>query len=135
VSATLTGTIVKADGSAARGKVRITPNFTHSINVTTNVVAVAETLVIQLNAIGAFLVTLQGTDDPAYDPVNFTYTISFDLLGMDIDTFSFSLPNGTTLDLADIAPVPSRSGDLTGRVYVQSTQPTSPNVDDIWIKI
>ena len=135
MSATLTGTIVRSDGTPARGKVRITPGFTHSLNVTTNVVVVAETIVINLNALGSFAVILQGTNDPAYDPTNFTYGITFDLIGMDIDPFSFSLPNGSTLDLADIAPVPSRSGDLTGRVYVQSTQPTSPNVDDIWIKI
>lgn len=131
----VSGILTKPDNSPARGLVRITPAFTHGINTTTNMVYTAETMAYKLDGRGYFIATLQATDDPQFDPQNFTYGITFDLIGMDVAAFSFSLPGGSSLDLADITPVPSRAGDLTGRVFVQSTEPSSPQVDDIWIKI
>lgn len=134
-SATLTGTLIDAEGMPARGSVYIRPEFTHAVNVTTNLIAVPETIHILLNALGSFEVDLQGTDDTAVDPVGFTYFIDFDLMGIDIPSFSFALPGGSTLDLADVVPLPSTTGTLLGKLYIQSDPPTSPQVNDVWIQI
>lgn len=134
-TATLTGTLIDAEGNPATGSIYIRPEFTHAVNTTDNLIAVPEVIHVLLNALGSFSVVLQGTDDAAVDPVGFTYFIDFDLMGIDIPSFSFALPGGSTVDLADVVPVPSTSGTLLGKLYIQSDPPTSPQVNDVWIQI
>ncbi len=132
---TVTGTIIDAEGQPAVGSVYIRPQFTHAVNVTTNLIVGPETTQIILDTAGSFSVELQATDDTSVDPVNFTYYIDFDLMGIDIPSFSFLLPSGSTLDLADVIPVPSTTGTLLGKLYIQSDPPTSPQTNDVWIQI
>ena len=134
-TATLTGTFIDAEGNAASGNLLIRPEFTHAVNTTTNFIAVPETINVMLNAAGSFSIVLQATDDPAVDPVGFTYHVDFDLHEIDIPSFSFALPAGSTVDLADAIPLPSTTGTLMGKLYIQSNPPTSPQVNDVWIQI
>ena len=60
-------------------------------------------------------VRLVATDDPDINPVGWTWQVEFRLtdeanVAVAVPTFSFSLPAGTTVDLASVSPVPSANG-------------------------
>lgn len=58
------------------------------------------------------------TDNPLFNPVNWTYTITFvftDDTGTEVKPFSFELPTDADLDLAQVAPIASSDGQLIVR--------------------
>lgn len=59
---------------------------------------------------GTIGVTLIASDSPSIQPLNFTYNVSFDLVGTTLSGFNFYLPNGETLDLSEVAQVSPDSG-------------------------
>jgi hypothetical protein len=60
-------------------------------------------------------VTLIATDDADVTPVNWTWSVKFNLTAnggtaLTLDSFSFQLPSGTTKDITALAPVPASNG-------------------------
>jgi hypothetical protein len=60
-------------------------------------------------------IILTATNDTDANPINWTWTVSFQLTDADgtavnVDPFSFSLPGGTTVDLTSLSPVPAANG-------------------------
>lgn len=60
-------------------------------------------------------IRLVATDDADLNPLNWTWRVDFRLtddenLAVNIPAFSFSLPSNTTVDLADVSPVPDANG-------------------------
>lgn len=87
---------------------------------------VADQVVVTLDANG-FIVDVAGnqgiwlvaTDDTDLSPVNWVYTISFDLnngsgVSIPLPSFSASMPGGQTIDMATILPTGSATGDALG---------------------
>jgi len=111
---TVTGTIIDSVGDPAQGTVTFTPDYSQSRDVTSTpkVLITAKTVTTNLASDGSFTQTLVATDDTDLNPSGFTYTVKFDLKNGKIGTFSFALPEGTTVDLADAAPVGSSGGVL-----------------------
>lgn len=58
-------------------------------------------------------VSIVASDCAALNPTNFTYSARFVLSNRTRGTFSFSVPEGETVDLTLVSPVPSYDGDPT----------------------
>ena len=98
----VTGTFVSTNGNPATGRIWFTPSFDSGIVAGDNVIVLPERQIVSLNTLGSFSVTLVATDDPDLDPLNFTYTVTFDIDRAKLAPLSLSLPSGTTVDLADV---------------------------------
>lgn len=63
-----------------------------------------------VNSSGVLGVQLIATDDPALNPSNWTYSVSFNFGPLRYPTFSIQVPGGATVDLTTVAPVPGNAG-------------------------
>jgi hypothetical protein len=114
------------DGIAAKGTVYFTPSPVYLKNSTAAPAAVTilpSTVECVLDADGYILgtdatpgVRLVATDDADLNPVDWTWSVEFRLTDQSdvpirtIPAFSFSLPQGTDVDLTDVTPVTSANG-------------------------
>lgn len=82
---------------------------------------------------GAQGIKLIATDDADLNPVNWTWTVSYSLVGPDGSRLgsprghSMALPQGTTVDLTLVQPVESSTGNA---ILVGSIGPTGPRGSD-----
>jgi hypothetical protein len=112
------------DAGAPVGTVTFTPSATYIKNVTASpapTTVVPSAIVCNVNSDG-YLFSLNGnsvkllaTDDPDTNPVDWTWEASFNFLdntgnNINLPSFSFSLPGGTTVDLSSVSPLPSSNG-------------------------
>lgn len=115
----VTGTFEKADGTAVVGRVQFTP--IQLVNATTNEIVVAQAVTEILDATGSLSVDLIPTDDTAYFPTPWVYTVMELFEGG--RTYFIEVPtSGTAIDLADIVPISSwSSAEVTIKNPVFST--------------
>lgn len=99
-----------ASDTPAVGSVTFAPSVPRVLDAAGNEVVLPSRATVPLDAMGEFTVTLQATDDPALNPVDWTWSALVQTTGERPWTFSFLVPGGSIQDLADIAPVPSSSG-------------------------
>lgn len=125
------------DGVAAKGTVYFTPSPVYLRNSTAApdpVTILPSTVECALNVDGYLLgtdatqgVRLVATDDADLAPANWTWSVEFRLTDQDdvpvktIPKFSFSLPQGESIDLTDVAPIT----DSNGTFYLAG--PTGPS--------
>lgn len=115
---TVTGTYIDITGDPIAGQVKFTPRAVLR-NVTSNVILVNSTIVVTLDANGAFSQQLVATNDPDASPVDFTYFVEEAFVGG--RTFDILLPLATaTIDLADVSPAVADDG--TGALYVDGAE-------------
>ena len=115
---TVTGTYIDISGVAIAGQVKFTPRAVLR-NVTSNVILVNSTIVVTLDANGAFSQQLVATDDPDASPVDFTYFVEEAFVGG--RSFDILLPLATaTVDLADVSPAVANDG--TGALYIDAAE-------------
>lgn len=115
---TVTGTYIDISGNPIAGQVKFTPRAVLR-NVTSNVILVNSTIVVTLDANGAFSQQLVATDDPDASPVDFTYFIEEAFVGG--RSFDILLPAAVaTIDLADVAPAVADDG--SGALYVDGAE-------------
>jgi hypothetical protein len=124
----LTGQYLDFRGLPIAGQVKITnPEFL--VNAAANRLIVPTTITAQLDATGAFTLTVPVTNDADVSPLAFTYSFEESFIGG--ATYSISLPSslGATVDIADIRPTDSvvsyiqpASGDLVAPLNVRITQ-------------
>lgn len=115
---TVTGTYIDISGVPIAGQVKFTPRAVLR-NVTSNVILVNSTIVVTLDANGAFSQQLVATDDNDASPVNFTYFVEEAFVGG--RSFDILLPAANaTVDLADVSPAVSNDG--TGALYISAAE-------------
>lgn len=115
---TVTGTYIDISGVPIAGQVKFTPRAVLR-NVTSNVILVNSTIVVTLDANGAFSQQLVATDDNDASPVNFTYFVEEAFTGG--RQFDILLPAATpTIDLADVSPAVANDG--TGALYISAAE-------------
>lgn len=68
-----------------------------------------------LDAAGSFSVDLVATDDADLNPTGWNYRVSFAFTGTKYASFNINVPEGSTVDLATVAPVASAGGTLITR--------------------
>lgn len=121
---TISGTLIAAeqvdapntdiDSTPIVGKVTFTPTPKRVLDPSAQRVILPRPVVVTLDATGAFTARLVATDNPAMNPVDWTYKVTFQLSGgLSLDPFDLSLPTGATLDLAAVVPVVSSGGTQT----------------------
>lgn len=108
------------EASAASGTVTFTatPTKFKNIGATPNpVTLLPQPVICTLDANGYIVdgqgaqgVKLVATDDPDLDPINWTWTATFDILGFAIEQVSFVLPENTTVDLTSVLPSDGSDG-------------------------
>lgn len=109
----------------AAGRLFITPNTPNGFikDLTTLDIFVPQTVPITLDASGQIVdkhnnlwVTVISGDDPDIQPLNWTYTVSFDLdpvggiAAPKLASFSFIAKSGETMDLSAIVPISASTG-------------------------
>ena len=99
---TVTGTYIDITGDPIAGQVKFTPRAVLR-NTTSNVILVNSTIVVTLDANGAFSQQLVATNDPDASPIDFSYFVEEAFVGG--RSFDILLPSATaTVDLADVSP-------------------------------
>jgi hypothetical protein len=115
---TVTGTYIDITGEPIAGQVKFTPRAVLR-NTSSNVILVNSTIVVTLDANGAFSQQLVATNDPDASPVDFSYFVEEAFVGG--RQFDILLPLATaTVDLADVSPAVANDG--TGALYIDSAQ-------------
>lgn len=117
---TVTGKIIAAqqqdasdtdiDAVPVAGKVTFTPSAPLAIHEVDDLIIALKPVVVDLDGTGAFTVQLIATDDMALNPYNWTYKVSFALTGGAMADIHISVPEGSTQDISDLAPVPAANG-------------------------
>lgn len=119
------------------GKVRFTPSVSAVIASSERAIVLPTPVVADLDAEGYISlngvqgVHLVATDSTGITPTGFTYTVAFlDLkygtTALSYNGYSMALPAGTTVDLSDVAPIPSSGGIAITRGERGETGPTGP---------
>jgi hypothetical protein len=148
VKDTLDGPDTLPDSVPATGFVTFAPTSL-LVSLVSDVIILPQPIVCALDTTGYFTVDLVSTDDPDISPINWAYNVSFTVNQGAIPSQTIYVPAGVTRDLSDVVlagtpPTPAQIDTLTARVaylesrpklYVQTTAPTSPSVNDIWVKI
>ena len=115
---TVTGTYIDISGVPIAGQVKFTPRAVLR-NTTSNVILVNSTIVVTLDANGAFSQVLVATDDNDASPINFSYFVEEAFVGG--RQFDILLPRATaTVDLADVSPAVANDG--TGALYIEAAE-------------
>lgn len=108
---TVTGTLTKPDGTPESGSIR----FTQSVHVRSSsgdTILAPGTLTAALDATGHFTIDLPCTDDPAWSPQGWTYTVTLALSGSH-SSYSVQLSLADPVqELADLLPVVATAGTL-----------------------
>lgn len=102
---TVTGTFHDMQGTPLGGKITFTPVPAFFLDSLDDVVFEGVGQSVTLDPSGHFSISLQATDDPALNPVNWTYEVLVELTGRSAREFYLSVPGGSTQDLADVTPI------------------------------
>lgn len=104
------------------GKVTFTPSPTMLRHIGQGLMFPAYPVTAYLDATGNADVQLMATNDPQISPLNWTYTVSFDLEdNLTIDSFSIEVPEGSDRELSDLTPVVDNTG-----TYYLTVGPAGP---------
>jgi len=82
-------------------------------SATPPLIVVVDPVPVALLADGSFSVKLLAPDDPDIAPSGWNWTVTFALTGATIKAFSFTGVAGTSVDLANVAPVEISTGGIT----------------------
>lgn len=99
-------------GIVPTGTIRFKPEFHALKNVTAEpapVIILPKTVSVAL-VDGKGSATLIATDDEDNNPTGWTYTVSAELAGAQLNSFSIHVPEGSVQDLAELQPVASSPG-------------------------
>jgi hypothetical protein len=112
-SVTVTGTFINlANGAPASGTVTFEPAPCQLVDASADAILIGIPVVAALDADGSFTVELAATDDPDLNPVDWTYLVTVRLTYPSRGwRFAMAAPAGATIDLADVVPIESSSGD------------------------
>jgi len=113
---TVSGTFVDIQGNAIAGQVTFTPRATLTDTVA-NQIIVPKTVTVTLDSNGSFSTVLPATDDTDLTPYNFTYYVTESFVGG--RSYDITVPAGTALNLADVAPATLSVG--AGSTYITLT--------------
>lgn len=126
------GRYLRADGDPATGVVTFVPR-SRGTNTATNLLRTEAAIVAVLDDQGAFTVTLQATDDPAWSPSGWTYQVRERVgeggYGRRFDIEVPAAAAGTGIDLADVAPVEPAEGAATAYVLASAYATDQAAVD------
>ena len=103
---TITGRFVDIGGTALQGTISFTPNVPKLYSKATGTTIVVTTRKVPLAPDGTLSVVLPATNDPDVTPAGFQYAVVEDFQGKVATGFKYniSVPQGSTVDLADISP-------------------------------
>ena len=107
MSAVITGKFLDAAGEPVKGTVEFIPSPSVLINYEDDTLTPPNKVVETLDETGSFSAVLVATDDPAYNPIDWTYTVIENF--KDGRTYSIEALTGTT-DLSDVVPLPDANG-------------------------
>src|SRR5690625_932069 len=142
---TVTGTVMSRAGVGRQGVVEFNPAPAYVKDAEADTFITLETETFEL-VDGSFEAELVATDDEDLNPPKWTYKVTFRFTddGPGIPAFDIDVPEGTTRDLADIAPVDSSTGTpivrgagvptggTTGQVLAKAS---NANDDTEWIDV
>lgn len=117
------GKYVDRHGEPVTGIVRFMPAVS-GLSTSANIIVPVTAEAVDLDSTGSFSLTLQATDDPAYVPTGWTYSVSETIDGGPVRKYNILVPAaavGSGIDLADISPVAPSGGN-----YVLIAGPTGP---------
>lgn len=106
-------------GVPVTGAVRITarPNALLDAGGTPPLIILPQPLVVTLDENGELYVGVVPTDDPALNPIYWTYHLDFDFRAdgapLRYPSFDVAVPTGQIVDLARVAPIPGTGGAVT----------------------
>ena len=103
----LQGQILNADGTPAKGSIWLKPVPTAVY--TDSHIILPRSIEVELDGDGSFDQYVPATDDPDINPTDWNYRVTE--RASNGRTYYINAPGGTTLNLADAAPVPSSPGD------------------------
>ncbi len=116
---TVVGFYIDSFGALAEGTVTFTPSPIRVLDPTATppTTMLPRPVTVSLTE-GAFTTTLVATDDTDLNPTGWTYEVTFNLRfggGSQVfqPSFSISLPEGSTVDLTTVTPVPDANGVAT----------------------
>lgn len=142
---TVVGKFLKAVGDSAdadvlpdsvpiEGTVTFTPLPEALLAATASIpfTVLPQPITVALDLLGRMVVALVATDDANLNPLDWTYAVSFQFVGVKYNSFSIRVPHGTIIDLSVVAPVPGSGGTavvpppITPGTYlpVRSTPPS-----------
>jgi len=99
------------DSQPITGNVIFTASPKSMLDSADDVILVPKPIVVALDVNGHFSTQLAATNDTDLNPTNWTYMVSFELVGgYVLDPFAIEVLAGLTRDLADVAPVPDSEG-------------------------
>jgi hypothetical protein len=92
---TVTGTYIDITGDPIAGQVKFTPRAVLR-NTSSNVILVNSTIVVTLDANGAFSQQLVATNDPDASPIDFSYFVEEAFVGGRSIRYSFTFSNSNS---------------------------------------
>jgi hypothetical protein len=123
----VTGKFVYLDGTPASGIIRFTGKIA-AISASSDTVILPNTITVNLEPDGSFLVNLPATDDPDILPNGWTYSVEERFNAGGGRKYEIDVPVGSSgIDISDIAPVTPANGDPTAFVTLSAfTDHTHP---------
>lgn len=110
---TVTGTFLRGDGEFETGYIEFA-NTVHLVSTTDDTIISPIRRRVQL-ASGAFSVTLPATNDPQWEPVDYTWQVTHQFGEGGTRQYSVALPyDGGDKNIADLIPVEASSGSASG---------------------
>lgn len=98
------------DGEPAQGFVTFTPSAAKLLDTAGDVIVVPRPITRPLDVNGQLTVQLIATDDPDLNPTDWTWRVSFSLVGASLEAWSFEVPEGSDRSLREISPMPDANG-------------------------
>lgn len=105
---TVEGQYLALDGTAIAGTVTFTPSPSSLLAADDELIIVPRTYQATLDITGAFSITIPASDDPDINPQGWTYAVSENFSGG--RKYNINAPQGATINLCDVSPVPSSNG-------------------------
>lgn len=97
------------------GRVTFTANVSRLMHVATDTIFIPFPVSAELDSSGEFSATLIASDDPDINPTGWTYQATFQVNDVTIEPFNFIAGSDQVIDITDIIPVASSSGDAVAR--------------------
>lgn len=130
------------DSVPVLGTVTFTPRPAVIISASSHppVTIIPQATKVTLDSTGAFSVNLIATDDPDLNPTDWTYVVSFNLIGVKYGSFDMAVPAGEVTNIVTAIPILSNSGNPTvigpagpNNLIVSPTEPINPYTGLVWI--
>lgn len=110
---TVTGRFIDSQGVPITGSVTFAPSPTKLLNTGASdgpVTILPKPVTATLNLDGGFSQDLVATSDPDNNPSGWTYTVTFKFTNASLASFPIAVPESTTVDLTEVAPVAASNG-------------------------